>query len=73
MYCCMTDLNVTPKFKYSTLLFKVRWIFSIYRPTISFNEIHEPVQGWNPTTAIKINDQLTRFDDLQKYNEKNNK
>ena len=50
--CCMPDLNPTPKFKYTTLLsFQIREILSIYRPTISFNENHQPFQGWNPTTT----------------------
>ena len=51
----MTDLNLTPKFKYSKLLCcQVREIFSIYIPTISFHKNNQPVQGWNPATKIKI-------------------
>ena len=70
----MKDLNLTPKLKYSTLIFcQIRKIFIIYRPTISFHENHEPIQGWNPTTAIQINDQKTSFIEQQKYNENNNK
>ena len=54
-YCCLPDLNLIPKFYYSTLLScQLRGILSIYIPTISFHENHQPVQGWNPTTTIKI-------------------
>ena len=55
----MTDLNLTPYFKNSTLIFcQVRYIFSIYIPNMdrSGNENHQRVQGWNPTTRnIKSN------------------
>ena len=52
----MKDLNLKKRFKWSTILFQVGYICSIYRTTISFYENHEPVQGWNPATTIKIND-----------------
>ena len=53
--CCMTYLNPTKTFKYITLLScQIREILSIYRPTISFYEDHQLVQGWNPVTTIKI-------------------
>ena len=48
----MADLNLSPKFKYSTLLCcKVRDIFSIYIPNRarSVHENHQRLQGWNPT------------------------
>ena len=35
----------------------------IYRPTISFHENHQPVQGWNPTTTIKTKILKMRFND----------
>ena len=42
-YCCMSDFNLIPQFKYNTLLYcQVREILSIYRPTISFYENHQP-------------------------------
>ena len=50
----MTNLNLTPNFKYKTHLCQVREIFSIYRLTIAFHDNHQPVQGWNPTTTMKI-------------------
>ena len=50
---CMTGLNLTPHFKYSTILCcQNRDIFIIYIPTrnrpVHKNDQH--VQGWNPTT-----------------------
>ena len=66
-YCCMPDLNLTPKFKYSTLLcFNLIEILNIYRPTISFHDNHQTFQGWNPTTTIKITILKMRFNYLQK-------
>ena len=50
----MTGLNLTPKFNYITILCKVREILSIYRRSISFYENNQSIQGWNPTTTIKI-------------------
>ena len=74
MYCWMPDLNLTERFKYSTLLcFQLREILGIKRPTISFNENHQPFQGCNPTTTIEITIIKKILDDLQKYSEKNNK
>ena len=66
-YCCMPDLNLPQNFKYSTLLrCQLREILSIYIPTISFHENHEPVQDYNTTTTIKITILKMRFNDLQK-------
>ena len=42
---------------------QVRKILSIYGATISFNENHQPVQGWNPATTIKIKRLKMRFND----------
>ena len=50
----MADLNLSPQFKYSTHLCHVRYMFSKYKPTKSFHENHQPVQGWNLATTIKI-------------------
>ena len=50
---CMTDWNLTPQFKYSTLrCSRNREIFVIYWPTgaISVHKNDQYVQGWNPTT-----------------------
>ena len=70
----MRDYKLKQKFKYIMLLCcQFREIFSICIPIISFHEIHETVQGWNPTTTIKIKVLKMRFKDLHKYNEKNNK
>ena len=48
-HCCMPDLNLTPKFKYSTLLcFNLIEILNIYRPTISFHvEFHHHYKNNN--------------------------
>ena len=55
MQCFMTNLILTPRFKYITLLCcQVREILSINIPTISLHESHQPIQGWNPGTTIKI-------------------
>ena len=59
----MTDLNLSPKFKCSTLLCcRVREIFCIYRPTRAryFDENHQRVQGWIPPPGKK-----KRLNDLQ--------
>ena len=51
----MTDLNLTPRFKYITLICcQVRDIFSIYISTgaISVHENYQHVEGWNPTTLF---------------------
>ena len=51
----MTELNLTPKFKYSTLLCcQIRHILSIYIPTRarSVRENDYPAQGWNPTSVF---------------------
>ena len=61
----MPDLNLTEIFKYITLICcQLREILNIYIPTISFNENHQPVQGLNPTTTIKITILKIRFNYL---------
>ena len=51
----MAHFNITPKFKYSTLLyFQIREIFSVYRPNLSFHKNHQAFQGWNTTPNMKI-------------------
>ena len=50
----MTDLNLTTKFKYRTIICcQIRDIFSIYIPTRarSIYENQQHVQGWNPTNT----------------------
>ena len=76
----MTYMNLTPKFKYSTLLCcQFEDIFIIYRPTrdISVNENHQHVQGWNPTTRriktkIKIWDLIVLFKNKKEQLNKDN-
>ena len=63
----MPELNLTQNFKYSMLLrCQLRENLSIYIRTITFNENHQPVQGWNTTTTIKITILKIGFNDLQK-------
>ena len=51
--CCMPDLNLTPRFKYITLLCcQLREILRIHIHTILFHENYQPVQGWNPTITV---------------------
>ena len=60
----MEDLNLTPKFKYRTLICcQVRNIFSLYGPTgaISVHGNHQHSQGWNPTTRKKIKMKINSF------------
>ena len=48
---------------YHSTIFQVREIFSIYRPTISFYEDHQPVHCWYPATTIKITILKMRYND----------
>ena len=52
---CITGSNLTPHFKYSTILScQKRDIVIIYRPTraISVHENDQHFQGWNSTTIF---------------------
>ena len=52
----MTEFNLTPKFKYSTLLCcQVKDSFNIHRQNRAktIHENHQHVKGWYPTTRKK--------------------
>ena len=49
---------------------QVRKSLSIYGATISFNEKHQPVQGWNTATTMKIEIIKIILHDLLQYIEK---
>ena len=63
MQCCMADFNLTPMFKYSTLI--CRQVKDIPTRAISNNNNNQHIQSWNPITSrnkIKM-----RFDIFFEY------
>ena len=73
---CHSQQSTTPKRKavFQIYIFcQVIEFIYIYRPTISFHENNQFVQGWTLDITIKIKILKIRFNDFQKYIENNNK
>ena len=73
--CHMTDLNFSPKLKYSTIFCcEIRNIFGIYKSTRSrsVHENHQHVQGWNPTTNFTENRKNSKYIYIQYFFETKN-
>ena len=67
---CMTGLNFTPHFIYSTIIFfQNRDIFIIDRPTRNelLHENYQHVQGWNPTTIFLKITKIIKQRKFKKY------